>query len=292
MKNYQPLFRYLILFLAIFFSNKGIAQHRDIYNIGEYKFVQDDNSSNKYSIYLNKIYVGYYLIDKSDGNYFTLYNKDGESVLKRKFSEDNDIEYLKILEPNQNIAESNNNSDDLKDNENSTTKKNDAEKLVKREPTIQTKSKSITYEEVTLTEGTIVRVQLLNDISSRDIREGDVINFQVFEDIEIEGVLVIRKGTLVNAYVESAERSKALGKKGKFKLEFSSTRSVDGKKVNLRTGQGNVEGKSRLAGGIALAYFVNPLLVFIPGKNAKAFEGKVMIAYVSNNLTVKGIQNH
>ncbi len=57
----------------------------------------------------------------------------------------------------------------------------------------------------TLQDGTPVKLKLAQTISSADAHVGDEINFEVLEDITVDGVVVISKGALAIGSVTTAE---------------------------------------------------------------------------------------
>ena len=135
-------------------------------------------------------------------------------------------------------------------------------------------------------EGVTIKVKSLAPLSSKTVNEGDVIDFTVYQDLEIDGKIVIKEGALVSAFIESAEKAKGLGKEGSIKIQFNYTKSVDGTKVPLRSTKGTIEGEGKVGGAVALAVVLSPLFLLKKGKEAKIAEGKIMEAYVSRDVKV------
>jgi hypothetical protein len=144
-------------------------------------------------------------------------------------------------------------------------------------------------KKVIIPEGTVLKVKSLSAFDSKNVNEGDIVDFAVYQDLEIDGKIIIKEGAIVNAYIETSEKAKSLGKQGSLKVQFNYTKAVDGAKVPLRSTKGTMSGEGKAGGAIALAVVVSPLFLLKKGKEAKVTEGKLMEAYVSRdvNVTIK-----
>ena len=139
---------------------------------------------------------------------------------------------------------------------------------------------------IRLDEGTILKVKSLSAISSKTASEGDLIEFTVFEDIQVNGKTIIKEGTLVQAYIEDAQKAKGVGKEGTLRIQFNHTKGIDGTKVPLRSTRGTIEGENKAGGAVALAVVVTPLFLLKKGKEAKIPAGKIMEAYVARDVEI------
>ena len=152
---------------------------------------------------------------------------------------------------------------------------------------ILTFAQDVSKKTIIIPEGTIVKVKSLSPITSKNSKEGDVVDFAIFQDLEIDGMLVIKEGALVSAFIQSAEKAKGLGKAGEIRIQFNYTKSVNGTKIPLRSTKGTLEGDGKLGGAIALAVVLSPLFLLKKGKEAKIAEGKVMEAFVSQDVKLE-----
>ena len=152
---------------------------------------------------------------------------------------------------------------------------------------LNTSAQEVTKKIVTIQEGTVLKVKSLTAFDSKVVNEGDVVDFVVFQDFEIDGKVVIKEGTLVSAFIESAERAKGLGKAGTLKVQFNYTKTINGIKVPLRSTKGTQQGEGKVGGAVALAAVISPLFLLKKGKEAKITEGKVMEAYVSQDVKIE-----
>lgn len=145
---------------------------------------------------------------------------------------------------------------------------------------------SLATKKITIPEGTVLRVKSLSAFDSKTVSEGDIVDFAVFEDLEINGIVVIKEGAIVNAYIETSEKAKGLGKQGSLKVQFNYTKAADGSKVPLRSTKGTLSGEGTSGSAIALAAVVSPLFLLKKGKEAKVTQGKMMEAYISRDVQV------
>lgn len=145
---------------------------------------------------------------------------------------------------------------------------------------------TVVQKSIAVEKGTTIKVQSSNTLKSNKISEGDLLEFKVFEDLVIKGATVVRAGTTVNAYVESVEKSRALGKEGYIRLQFVNTRGVDSTLIPIRAINSSISGDNTLNTTIVLSAIINPLFLFKNGKQAKVKEGKVMFVYITKDLTI------
>lgn len=132
---------------------------------------------------------------------------------------------------------------------------------------------------VTLQEGTIIKAALTNDISGKEVSVGEKIDFELSENILINDKVVIPKGAKITGSVTEAQRSKALGKKGKLAFSIDYLYLADGKVIKLRSQvEKNLNGSgAAVAGG---AILLSPVALLFHGKNAKYAKGEVFTAYI------------
>jgi hypothetical protein len=86
----------------------------------------------------------------------------------------------------------------------------------------------------TLLNDTPVRIKILQTVSSANARVGDAVEFEVIEDVILEGVAVLPKGSKVTGVVAEADVKKHFGHGGKLAISVTSARLVDGEQLRLR----------------------------------------------------------
>lgn len=138
---------------------------------------------------------------------------------------------------------------------------------------------------VVIPDGTEISAVTTETISSKTATEGDSIVFKVDEDVTIDGVVVIPRGTLVKGEVTNAQSSGHFGKAGKLSVRVNSTETVDHQKLKVRASKGK-EGDSKTGTTVALVVLFGPLGFLKKGKNAEIKEGTKIKVFTDEEKTV------
>ncbi len=142
-------------------------------------------------------------------------------------------------------------------------------------------------ENILLEQGTVLKVKALERVNSKKIAEGEEVQFEVYEMVEVNGKVLIKEGTVVKAFVESVDKARGFGKEGYLKIEFVNTTAVDGTKVPLRALRGSILGEDRQENSIYIAAFLGPMGFLKKGGQAKINEGKIMRVNVTKDVYIK-----
>ena len=121
---------------------------------------------------------------------------------------------------------------------------------------------------------TLVRLMVVNEVSTRKARPGDRFVLRVDEDVVVNGVTVIPVGTRAWGEVVSAEKSGAVGKAGKLAARLLHI-DLDGQAIALA-------GDNRTAGQKGTAQVVmgvlgplGPLGLLAPGNSGRLKAGEI-----------------
>jgi len=142
----------------------------------------------------------------------------------------------------------------------------------------------------TLMDGTAVKLRLSDTISSADAKTGQQVPFEVIEDVVVQGVTVIPKGTQALATVTDAEPKKRMGRGGKLDVNVDSTRLVDGSKVQLSAvkdnkGGGHVGAMTGAIVATSIVFFpAAPLFLLMHGKDITIPKGTEVTAFVQGDM--------
>lgn len=132
---------------------------------------------------------------------------------------------------------------------------------------------------ITIQEGTIIKAALTKDISGKEVSIGQSIDFELYENVIFNDKILLHKGAKITGSVTEAQRSKALGKKGKLAFSIDYLYLPNGKVIKLRSQvEKNLKGSG--AAVAAGAILLSPLALLFNGKNAKYEKGEVFTAYV------------
>ena len=142
----------------------------------------------------------------------------------------------------------------------------------------------------TLLDGTAVKLRLGENLSSETSRTGDLVPFEVTEDVMVDGVVVIPKGAQAMATVTNAEPKRRMGRGGKLDVNVDSVRLADGEKAQLRavkdtSGGGHVGAMTGAMVATSLVFFpAAPLFLFMHGKSVNIPQGTEVTAFVQGDM--------
>jgi hypothetical protein len=131
--------------------------------------------------------------------------------------------------------------------------------------------------ELTLRNGTPIRMKLGKTISSATAHVGDEVDLQVAEEVVVDGLLVIPQGAAAIGVVKEAEPKKRLGHGGKLAFSIDSVRLRDNEKAAVRSYQEST-GPNNSAGTI---------LPLASGKEVVFTQGTEFTAYVDGDMKLK-----
>ena len=132
---------------------------------------------------------------------------------------------------------------------------------------------------IVVTEGTPVNVVTVKEITTKDAKPNDPVEFTVSEDLVVNGHVIVRKGTAAIGSVINAEKGGYMGKSGKLAVQVESTTTSDGQPVKLRAAKGR-EGDDKTTSTIVLS-MISPAFLFRKGSEAKITPGTVVTVYVA-----------
>ena len=138
---------------------------------------------------------------------------------------------------------------------------------------------------IEIPDGTELSAVTTEMISSKTATESDPVVFKVDEDLKINDIVVIAKGTMVKGYVSNAEKNGHFGKAGKLGLRIESTQTVDKQTIKLRASKGR-EGEGKTGTTVALVVLFGPLGFLKHGKNAEIKEGTKIKVFTDETKTV------
>jgi hypothetical protein len=148
-------------------------------------------------------------------------------------------------------------------------------------------------QEFTLPEGTPVKLRLMRTLTSASATEGDKVDFQTIDDIDVAGSILIPKGSTAIATITSAEPKKRMARGGKLSLNIDFVRLPDNQKILLR-GVQNVKGGGHtgaMTGGIVVTAIIlwpaAPFFLFMHGKDVSIPEGHEVVVYTSSDYQRK-----
>lgn len=135
-----------------------------------------------------------------------------------------------------------------------------------------------------------MRLRINRTISSADAHVGDNVDFEILDDITVNGTLVIAKGGLAFATVTEAQPKRRMARGGKLDMNIDYVKLISGEKAALRAvkdvkGGGHTGG---MVGGMVATSIVffpaAPLFLLMHGKDISIPKGTEITAYVNGDM--------
>lgn len=153
--------------------------------------------------------------------------------------------------------------------------------------------KSLLPGQFILQDGTPILLRLSRNVSSADAHVGDSVDFEVLEDVAVNGILVIPKGSVAIGTVTEAQSKRRLGRAGKLEIVLDYVRLGDTEKAAIRAVK-DAKGSSHVAGMTAgivatgiLFFPAAPFFLLIHGNNITIPKGAALAAYVNGDVRLE-----
>jgi len=149
----------------------------------------------------------------------------------------------------------------------------------------------------TASQGTLVKVEFLTPLDSGKSRVGDTVEFQVVDNVVIDGILVIPAGSRATGQVTKVSSAKGFGKDGSIDIDFKTVEAFDGSPVPLVLGEKAKQENKNMAyaagASVTGALLLGPIgLVggaFVKGKQIEIPAGSKMFLEVKDSTSVMGL---
>jgi len=138
---------------------------------------------------------------------------------------------------------------------------------------------------ILLQEGEIVQVMLNEILDSRVSKVGDQVNFEVSENVMVDSIIVIEKGTLATGSIIHIKKANFAGVEGQLEFSIDYTVARDGQNIRLRSFQ-ELDGESLTEEVIVAAVLLHPLFLVFKGKEATIEKGTLFSAYVDMDYSI------
>lgn len=141
----------------------------------------------------------------------------------------------------------------------------------------------------TLLDGTPLKLRLIQTVTSATAKTGDEVPFEVMEDVQVDGITVLKKGSSAVGTVTEAGAKKSMGRGGKLNMTISYARLVDGEKVSLRAVSNNSGGghTGAMTGAMVATSLIiwpaAPLFLFMKGKDITIPQGTEITAFIDGD---------
>ena len=147
--------------------------------------------------------------------------------------------------------------------------------------------------QVTVPDGTKIRVRLDQTLSSGTADQGQVVELSVTEPIKVDGQIVIPEGARVTGTVTEAQEKRHMGRAGKLDFSIDRVRAADGEWVPLRYTINKKSGGSHAvstgvltAGAAVLFWPAAPAFLLIKGKDVTLNKGMVFDTFTDQDHVI------
>ena len=133
-----------------------------------------------------------------------------------------------------------------------------------------------------LTEGTEVRLRLLDSVSSATATQGQRFNLELDDDIRVDGVVVVPRGAKALGTVVHAKKRGFMGKGGELNVMVDYL-VINDERIRLRATSGQA-GDDKVGATVALTVLFGPLGLLKRGKDIELNPGLVIPAYIDQSV--------
>lgn len=158
-------------------------------------------------------------------------------------------------------------------------------------------TETIPLAQVAVPANTLVKIALVTPVNAKNLKVGDIIQYQAAEDVVEDGMLLFTQGALGEGEIKKVERAKNFGRDAEVEADFKTMMAVDGSTVDMVLGEESKE-KMRsmaMAAGASLAgmLVLGPVGIiagaFVKGKNVDLPEGTELYIQTAKDTTVYAI---
>lgn len=147
-------------------------------------------------------------------------------------------------------------------------------------------STGVKNHDVYIPANTKIPLELTEEISSKTLKKNQQFSLQTTENLIINNVVVIPKGTECQAYVTKARKNGLFGRRGILEFNIPSIKTLNNIDVPLN---GYIKGAGKTDGGAVAVAAVVSLAggLFMKGTNISYPEGQVFVTTVARNTDLE-----
>jgi hypothetical protein len=141
----------------------------------------------------------------------------------------------------------------------------------------------------TLEDGAVVKLKLMRDLLSSEVKDEDAIEFEVIEDVKVDGVVVIPRGAKAEGTVIDAQTARRLGRTGRIGVRLDWVFPATGKRLPLRAvsarSDGSRAGQVASNTTIAATFFfpAAPFFLLMKGKEVTIPKGTLVTSFINGD---------
>ena len=155
-------------------------------------------------------------------------------------------------------------------------------------------SAGLAAAQITIPDGTKLRVRLDQSISSATAEQGQGVELSITEAVKVNDQVVIPDGARVTGTVTMAQEKRHMGRAGKLDFSIDRVRAIDGEWIPIRYTVNKAAGGSHAvstgvltAGAAVLFWPAAPAILLIKGKDVTINKGVVFDAFTDADHVLK-----
>src|SRR3954468_9810304 len=156
-------------------------------------------------------------------------------------------------------------------------------------------SAGLAAAQITIPDGTKLRVRLDQTISSASAEHGQAVELSITEAVRVNDQVVIADGARVTGTVTMAQEKRHMGRAGKLDFSIDRVRAIDGEWIPIRYTVNKASGGSHAvstgvltAGAAVLFWPAAPAFLLIKGKDVNINKGVVFDAFTDADHVLNG----
>jgi hypothetical protein len=138
---------------------------------------------------------------------------------------------------------------------------------------------------VKIPDGTLLRLVLLEELSSATNNVDDEVNFEVAEDVKVGDLVAIPRGSTARGHVVEAQPKRRMGRAGKLNFSVDHVKGPDGSNIRLRASSARA-GQDKTGTVIVGTVLLGGLFLLMRGKDVTIPKGTQFNAYVDGDREV------
>lgn len=158
-------------------------------------------------------------------------------------------------------------------------------------------TETLPLEQTAVPANTLVKVALVDEVNTKNLKIGDIVRVQVADDVIVDGKLVFAKGEPGEGKVTKLRQARNFGRNAELEVDFYQTKAIDGTEVATFVGEEAKQEMKNLAmaAGASLAgmLILGPIGViggaFVKGKNIELPAGTEMYIQTKGDSTLYGV---
>ena len=145
---------------------------------------------------------------------------------------------------------------------------------------------TVDRREITIPDGTEVKLLLKNPVSSSTAQPEQRIEFAASEQVVVHGVTVIEKGAPTVGHVTEAQPAKGFGRKGKLNFSIDTVQSTSGENIRLRSSR-TATGSDSFGKAGVVTLLTGPFGALVKGKDIEVPAGTEFTIYIDGDRKVQ-----